>query len=169
MAIEQADIPSNVVDARRSVPSGLRVLYGAIGFVLLGIGTLGVLIPGLPTVIFWLIAAYCFTRSFPAMRDWIYRRGRTGELIRSMLEDKALNAKSKTRACIAITISLALSGAALAYFNQLSLGLTVALITCCAIAYAIIWFGFKTIDASQQRDSSPRRPVSIRAHGLSVD
>ena len=47
-----------------------RLTFAGVGVVSVGIGWVGVFVPGLPTTIFLIIASYCFTRSCP----WLERR-----------------------------------------------------------------------------------------------
>ncbi len=44
-----------------------------IGVVCVGLGALGVLVPGLPTTIFLIIAAWCFTKSCPVLERSLVR------------------------------------------------------------------------------------------------
>jgi uncharacterized protein len=55
-------------------PSGLsslrRWLLAAVGVVFVGVAALGVVVPGLPTTLFLIMATWCFTRSCP----WLERK-----------------------------------------------------------------------------------------------
>ena len=75
----------------------LWVIVGGIAFVL---GAIGVPLPGWPTTIFWIIAAYCFANSRPEWRDWIYARPGVGPLIEDFNEHGVLSRKAKVSALI---------------------------------------------------------------------
>jgi uncharacterized protein len=60
----------------------LRVLFAAAGLVLVGLGVLGILLPGLPATPFLLLAAYCFARSFPRLHEWLVTHPWFGPYIR---------------------------------------------------------------------------------------
>ena len=60
----------------------LRVLFAAAGLLLVGLGVLGILLPGLPATPFLLLAAYCFTRSFPRLHTWLTTHPWFGPYIR---------------------------------------------------------------------------------------
>ena len=47
-----------------------KVLYLTLGWVCLALGTLGVAIPLLPTVPFYLATVFCFSRGSQRMHDW---------------------------------------------------------------------------------------------------
>ena len=57
----------------------LRVFWFSIGIVLSGIGMLGIIVPGLPTTIFMILAAGCFFRSSKKMYHWVIRHPLFGE------------------------------------------------------------------------------------------
>ena len=60
----------------------VRVLFAAAGLVSVGLGVLGILLPGLPATPFLLVAAYCFARSFPSLHDWLITHRWFGPYIR---------------------------------------------------------------------------------------
>lgn len=59
-----------------------RVLFAAAGLVLVGLGVLGILLPGLPATPFLLLAAYCFAKSFPRLHTWLVTHPWFGPYIR---------------------------------------------------------------------------------------
>jgi uncharacterized protein len=50
-----------------------RWLLATLGVVSVGVGAVGVVLPGLPTTIFLLIASWCFARSCPWLEDRLIR------------------------------------------------------------------------------------------------
>ncbi len=50
-----------------------RWAFAGLGVASVGLGWLGVFVPGLPTTIFLIIASYCFTRSCPWLEDRLLR------------------------------------------------------------------------------------------------
>ncbi|WP_300376388.1 YbaN family protein [Henriciella sp.] len=81
-----------------------------LGFLFLALGAIGIFLPVWPTTIFWIVAALCFTRSSPAMRDWIYARPGLGPPIRDFIEQGTLSRSSKSGALAGMAIASGISG-----------------------------------------------------------
>jgi uncharacterized membrane protein YbaN (DUF454 family) len=72
-----------------------RWLLIAVGVSSVGLGTLGVFLPLLPTTPFLLLAAACFVRSSDRLHDWLLSHRVYGPIIRGYREHRALPASSK--------------------------------------------------------------------------
>jgi len=85
--------------------SGLRQtrVYRSLGVFFFALGSIGIGVPLLPTVIFWIIAAIFFAHSDPALRDRIYNHPKFGPTVRDYLEDGALSLRAKLFAVCGIT------------------------------------------------------------------
>ncbi|HEX6312468.1 MAG TPA: YbaN family protein [Acidimicrobiia bacterium] len=59
-----------------------RSLWFGAGWMAVGIGSVGVVVPGLPTTVFFIMAAACFARSSPRFERWILDLPRIGPLVR---------------------------------------------------------------------------------------
>ena len=79
-----------------------------LGFGLLGLGGLGIVLPLLPTTIFWILAALCFARSDPKIRDWIYARPGIGPQVALFIEQGQMTKAGKRGALIGMTLAGAL-------------------------------------------------------------
>ncbi len=66
-----------------SVRSGLsRVVWLGVGMVAVALGGIGIVVPGLPTTVFFIVAASCFARSSPRFERWVLDLPRIGPLVR---------------------------------------------------------------------------------------
>ena len=83
-----------------------------LGFGLLGLGGLGIVLPILPTTIFWIFAALCFARSDPKIRDWIYARPGIGPQVQLFIEHGQMTKAGKRSSLI----GMALGAGILIYF-----------------------------------------------------
>lgn len=119
--------------------------WRSIGFLFLGIGALGAVLPVLPTTIFWILAALAFARSDPAWRDWIYARPVFGPQVRLFIEEGAMTQTGKGAALGGMLFAGTLS-VVLLWQRPWPLGITLALI---AIG-AIVVMTRKTATGSRQ-------------------
>jgi len=66
----------------RSAPTRVvRAWWLTVGFGAVGIGGVGIVVPGLPTTVFFIIAAWCFSRSSPRFEQWVLTLPRIGPLV----------------------------------------------------------------------------------------
>lgn len=76
----------------------IKILLVIAGLLLLGFGFLGILLPGLPTTPFLLVAAACFVRSSDRLYSWLIRTRLFGPYIRKYRETGAMSIRSKIAA-----------------------------------------------------------------------
>lgn len=82
-------------DDRHAAGPVARHLWRAAGLVLLAVGFVGIFLPLLPTTIFWILAAVCFTRGDPRLRDWIFSHPRFGAGVRTFVTQGAMTRRGK--------------------------------------------------------------------------
>jgi hypothetical protein len=80
------------IDRRRYLPRWFLVTIGVLS---VGLGTLGIFVPLLPTTPFLLLAAACFVRSSNRLHAWLLSHRVYGPIIRGYSEHRALPAGSK--------------------------------------------------------------------------
>jgi uncharacterized membrane protein YbaN (DUF454 family) len=86
-----------------------KLLLIAIGSALVGVGALGVVVPGLPTTIFLILAAGCYIRSSDRLYNWLVRHRVFGPSIRRFQEKRAMTRRSKAVAMISMWSMIGLS------------------------------------------------------------
>jgi len=82
-------------------------VFRLLGFVLLGIGIIGVFLPLLPTTPFVLLAAACFARSSEKWHRWILENDTFGPMVRNWEQNRCISCRVKL---IAITSMLVVGG-----------------------------------------------------------
>jgi uncharacterized membrane protein YbaN (DUF454 family) len=81
------------------------LLWRALALLLVALGLLGVLLPGLPTVPFLLAAAWAAGRGWPALEQWLLNHRRYGPGIRQWRERGAVPRRAKWAASLMMTAS----------------------------------------------------------------
>lgn len=106
-------VPGNVSQPLPST-GPRRWLFLALGFVFTGLGGIGVILPGIPTTPFLLLASYCFVRSSPRLHQWLLDSKTFGPLLRDWQRHRGVKRRVKRVAiagcAITITLSIALGG-----------------------------------------------------------
>ena len=88
--------------AVRSGPA--RWLLISVGFVCVGLGTVGVVLPLLPTTPFLLVAAACFARSSPRFYLWLLSQPGVGPAIQEWHETRRIPRGAKATAIVSIVL-----------------------------------------------------------------
>lgn len=83
-----------------------RVVYITLGLLCVGLGGLGVVVPGLPTTPFLLLASWLFYRSSPRLQEWLLRSW-LGTYIRSYRRRGGMTIAQKASA-IGIMVTMVL-------------------------------------------------------------
>ena len=85
------------------------------GLTALALGTVGIALPLLPTVPFYLLAAFCFARSRPEWADRLHGHPRWGPPLREWRDRRAISRKGKVAALMAMGASVAVVGLTLGW------------------------------------------------------
>lgn len=85
-----------------------KYLWIAAGVILVGIGTLGIFLPLLPTTIFWILAAGCFSKSHPEWAERLYQHPKYGRHLREWRDRRAISRKGKIAALGTMALSVAI-------------------------------------------------------------
>lgn len=85
-----------------------RIIYIILGSLCVGLGTVGVFLPGLPTTPFMLAASWFFYRSSPRLRAWLLSSW-LGVYIRNYEKNKGVTPRVKVMAILMMVGMSALS------------------------------------------------------------
>ena len=86
-----------------------RMLWNIAGLTFFAIGVVGAFLPFLPTVVFMLLAAFCFARGSERLHGWLMNHPRFGPPIQDWQRHGAIRRPAKRMAMVAIAFSFALS------------------------------------------------------------
>lgn len=87
----------------------LKVIYFFIGLLFTTVGLIGIMVPGLPTTIFMILAATCFARSSQSMYSWLTNHPLFGESILRYRRGEGMPVKAKYTSISLMWIFIALS------------------------------------------------------------
>jgi len=83
----------------------LRWGLAAFGWLNVGLGIVGIVVPGLPTTVFLLIAAWAFSKSSERFQRWLWNHPRFGPPIRDWHQHRVIPRRSKILATTMMTTS----------------------------------------------------------------
>ncbi len=86
-----------------------RWLWMAVGWIAVALGTLGIVVPGLPTTGFFVLAASCFARSSPRFERWVLNLPHVGPLVRDYRAGLGMPRKAKIWAVSMILVAVTAS------------------------------------------------------------
>jgi len=90
-----------------------RWLWFGLGWVAVAVGGLGVIVPGLPTTVFFIVAASCFARSSPRFERWVLDLPGVGPMVRDHRDGLGMSRRAKVAAIatmvVVSTLSIALA------------------------------------------------------------
>ncbi|MDD3328924.1 MAG: YbaN family protein [Zoogloea sp.] len=97
---------------------GMLARAGRHGLFLLGglsfaVGAAGLLVPLLPTTIFWIIAAWAWSKSCPRLQQRLYALPGAGPHVQSWIEDGTISRRGKLFAVSGLLSGLAMTALAL--------------------------------------------------------
>lgn len=112
MATSSPDVPGAVPaaapaesDPESRLASGpARWFWLAGGFVSVAFGAVGVIVPGLPTTVFFIVAAWCFARSSPRFEAWVLGLPKVGPMVRDHREGLGMPRRAKVVAISMIVL-----------------------------------------------------------------
>jgi len=90
-------------------------LYRVLGFLFLGLGATGVVLPLLPATPFVLLAAACFAKSSEKWHRWLLANKTFGPMIRSWEENRCISCRVKL---IGVTSMVLVGGLSITYGVQ---------------------------------------------------
>ena len=80
-----------------------------LGFIFVGLGFIGIIIPGMPTTVFMILAAACFAKSSPKFERWILDLPGIGRLVQDHRDGLGMPQKSKAIAITMMVVAVTLS------------------------------------------------------------
>ena len=84
----------------------MRWVFFAFGWLNVGLGIVGIVVPGLPTTVFLIIALWAFSRSSERFRWWLWNHPRLGPPLRAWHRHRVISPAAKAAAVLTMATSL---------------------------------------------------------------
>lgn len=82
----------------------MKYFYIAVGVISLIIGAIGIVVVMLPTTPFFLLSAFCFSKSSHRLDRWFKNTKIYNKFVSSYVEKKAMNKKTKIKLLLILTV-----------------------------------------------------------------
>ena len=120
-----------------------KIIFIVVGCICLALGTVGVVLPILPTVPFYLATAFCFANSSERLHNWFVNTGLYKKHLQSYVEKRGMLLKTKISIITTVTLLMGFG-----FFMMARKGIRVpciilAAVWVCHIIYYV--FGVKTV------------------------
>ena len=121
-----------------------KAFFIALGCISLALGTIGIVLPILPTVPFYLLTAFCFANSTERLHDWFIHTTVYKKYIGSYFRRRGMTKKAK---CLLIGTVTAIMVPGFILMDKVPVGRAIMLVVWMG---HIFYFGFKVQTITQQ-------------------
>ena len=116
-----------------------RWILAFVGVLLVGIGALGVILPGLPTTVFLLGASWCFTRSCPWLEERMMRNRFFAPYLRYLDGERPMSNRSRIVTIVIIWMAIGISMTTLHAQELLTSWAVAPLVAAALIGSIVVW------------------------------
>ncbi|WP_373767512.1 YbaN family protein [Glaesserella sp.] len=119
----------------------MKVIFVLLGFTALILGIIGIIVPGLPTTPFLLLALYCFGKSSERLNQWFLSTSIYRKYLQNYAQTRAMTLKQKA-GILACSAPFCL----FAFFSLPNIFGKIALVAVVIVQYYYFIFKIKTLE-----------------------
>lgn len=111
-----------------------RMVYLTLGCLSMALGTIGIVLPILPTVPLYLLAAFCFARSSAKLHTWFTGTKLYEDNLASYVRGEGMTRKTKLRIMVTVTIVMTIG------FLMMDQVLIARIVLACVWVFHVFYF-----------------------------
>lgn len=124
-----------------------QIIFLIIGCLSLALGCVGIVLPILPTVPFFLLTVFCFANSLQKLHDWFIGTQMYKKHLESFVQKKGMTVRTKATILTSVTALMAVGFVLMLRKGIIVPCVVLAVVWVCHLVYFL--FGVKTIPAAE--------------------
>lgn len=124
-----------------------QIIFLIIGCLSLALGCVGIVLPILPTVPFFLLTVFCFANSSQKLHDWFIGTQMYKKHLESFVQKKGMTVRTKATILTSVTVLMAVGFVLMLRKGIIVPCVVLAVVWVCHLVYFL--FGVKTIPAAE--------------------
>lgn len=124
-----------------------QIIFLIIGCLSLALGCVGIVLPILPTVPFFLLTVFCFANSSQKLHDWFIGTQMYKKHLESFVQKKGMTVRTKATILTSVTALMAVGFVLMLRKGIIVPCVLLAVVWVCHLVYLL--FGVKTIPAAE--------------------
>lgn len=124
-----------------------QIIFLIIGCLSLALGCVGIVLPILPTVPFFLLTVFCFANSSQKLHDWFIGTQMYKKHLESFVQKKGMTVRTKATILTSVTALMAVGFVLMLRKGIIVPCVILAVVWVCHLVYSL--FGVKTIPAAE--------------------